>query len=137
MLGTCYHDIGSDPESEEREGKIASSMTRPHEGIWVSDTPAAQPGPRDISLPYPPRPPPNEITTILKKYFTGFWRRFTISTFMTRWIDLQVDITMGSTISPSLFIMAMKVIFDQPLIIGHQLCVRAEFVPRDCTKRLH
>ncbi|GFR82378.1 reverse transcriptase [Elysia marginata] len=48
---------------------------------------------------------PEDIQVMLDDYFSGFRMRFT-----TNWINLEVDIAMGCTISQILFVMAMEVI---------------------------
>jgi hypothetical protein len=47
---------------------------------------------------------------MLKMYFTGFAVRFSTREYITEWVDLQVEIAMGCTISPILFVMAMEII---------------------------
>ena len=47
---------------------------------------------------------------MLGDYFSGFWMRFSTNSYITDWINLEIGIAMGCTISPILFIMAMEVI---------------------------
>lgn len=53
---------------------------------------------------------PPEIATMLERYFQGFTARFSTKEYTTAWIELQVGIAMGCTISPILFVLAMQVI---------------------------
>ncbi|GFO03436.1 reverse transcriptase [Plakobranchus ocellatus] len=46
---------------------------------------------------------------MLDDYFSGFRMRFSTNNY-TNWINLEVGIAMGCTISPILFVMAMEVI---------------------------
>ncbi|GFO36928.1 reverse transcriptase [Plakobranchus ocellatus] len=43
-------------------------------------------------------------------YFSEFCMRFSTNEYTTKWINLEVGIAMGCTISPILFVMAMEVI---------------------------
>ena len=47
---------------------------------------------------------------MLDKYFDGYWMRFSTNSYTTDWINLEIGITIGCTISPILFVMAMEVI---------------------------
>ena len=47
---------------------------------------------------------------MLDKYFNGFRMRFFTNSYPTYWINLEIEIAMGCTISPILFVMAMEVI---------------------------
>ncbi|GFN89040.1 reverse transcriptase [Plakobranchus ocellatus] len=47
---------------------------------------------------------------MLEDYFNGFQMRFSSERYMTDWINLEVGIVMGCTMSPILFILAMEVI---------------------------
>ena len=53
---------------------------------------------------------PESIQVMLEDYFSGFRMRFTTSSYTTDWINLEIGIAMGCTISPILFVMAMEVI---------------------------
>ena len=53
---------------------------------------------------------PEVIQIMLEVYFAGFKMRYTTQSYTTDWINLEVGIAMGCTISPILFIMAMEVI---------------------------
>lgn len=53
---------------------------------------------------------PDHITTMLKRYYADFAIRFSSMEYTTEWINLQVGIAMGCTISPILFVLAMQVI---------------------------
>ncbi|GFN84733.1 reverse transcriptase [Plakobranchus ocellatus] len=53
---------------------------------------------------------PEVIQVILDDYFSGFRMRFSTNDYTTNWINLEVGIAMGCTISPILFVMAMEVI---------------------------
>lgn len=64
---------------------------------------------------------PSGITVMLKEYFSGFSLCFSTMMFRTEWIDLQVGVAMGCTISLIQFIMAMQVILD-----GERYCARTE-----------
>ena len=47
---------------------------------------------------------------MLDKYFNGFRIRFSTYSYTTDWINLEIVISMGCTISTILFVMAMEVI---------------------------
>lgn len=53
---------------------------------------------------------PENICQMLEKYFGGFRMRFSTTNFTTDWVNLDVGIAMGCTISPILFVLAMEVI---------------------------
>ncbi|GFO40901.1 reverse transcriptase [Plakobranchus ocellatus] len=53
---------------------------------------------------------PEVIQVMLDDYFSGFHMRFSTNNYTTNWINLEVGIAMGCTISPILFVMAMDVI---------------------------
>ncbi|GFO02404.1 reverse transcriptase [Plakobranchus ocellatus] len=53
---------------------------------------------------------PEVIQVMLDDYFSGFRMRFSTNSYTTNWINLEVGIAMGCTISPILFVMAMEVI---------------------------
>ncbi|GFO23788.1 reverse transcriptase [Plakobranchus ocellatus] len=53
---------------------------------------------------------PEVIQVMLDDYFSGFRMRFSTNNYTTNWINLEVGIAMGYTISPILFVMAMEVI---------------------------
>ncbi|GFO42668.1 reverse transcriptase [Plakobranchus ocellatus] len=53
---------------------------------------------------------PEVIQVMLDDYFGGFHMRFSTNDYTTNWINLEVGIAMGCTISPILFVMAMEVI---------------------------
>ncbi|GFR97667.1 reverse transcriptase [Elysia marginata] len=53
---------------------------------------------------------PEDLQVMLDDYFGGFRMRFSTSGYTTNWINLEVGIAMGCTISPILFVMAMEVI---------------------------
>ncbi|GFR94326.1 reverse transcriptase [Elysia marginata] len=53
---------------------------------------------------------PEDIQVMLDDYFSEFRMRFSTSDYTTNWINLEVGIAMGCTISPTLFVMAMEVI---------------------------
>ncbi|GFR86575.1 reverse transcriptase [Elysia marginata] len=53
---------------------------------------------------------PEDIQVMLDDDFSGFRMRFSTSDYTTNWINLEVGIAMGCTISPILFVMAMEVI---------------------------
>ena len=52
---------------------------------------------------------PEDIQVMLDKYFNGFRMRFSIDSYTKDWVNLEIGIAMGCTISPILFVMAMKV----------------------------
>ncbi|GFO10260.1 reverse transcriptase [Plakobranchus ocellatus] len=47
---------------------------------------------------------------MLNDYFSGFRMRFSTNNYTTNWINLEVGIAMGCTISPILFAMTMEVL---------------------------
>ena len=53
---------------------------------------------------------PEDIQMMPDKYFNGFRMRFSTNKYTTNWINLEIGIVMGCTISPILFVMAMEVI---------------------------
>ncbi|GFO32236.1 reverse transcriptase [Plakobranchus ocellatus] len=53
---------------------------------------------------------PEVIQVMLHDYFSGFRMRFSTNNYTTNWINLEVGIAMGCTISPILFVMVMEVI---------------------------
>ena len=53
---------------------------------------------------------PEGIQIMLEEYFAGFKMRYSTESFTTDWINLEVGIAMGCTISPILFVMAMEII---------------------------
>ncbi|GFN82174.1 reverse transcriptase [Plakobranchus ocellatus] len=53
---------------------------------------------------------PEVMQVMLDDYFIGFRMRFSTNNYTTSWINLEVGIAMGCTISPILFVMAMEVI---------------------------
>ena len=53
---------------------------------------------------------PTKIQRMLMSYYDNFKMRFTTSDYTTDWVDLQVGIPMGCTVSPVLFVLAMQVI---------------------------
>ena len=53
---------------------------------------------------------PKDIQVMLDDYFSGFRVRFSTISYATDWINLEIGIAMGCTISPILFVMAMEVI---------------------------
>ena len=52
---------------------------------------------------------PETIQVMLEDYFINFRMRFSTASYTTDWINLEVGIAMGCTISPILFVTAMKV----------------------------
>ncbi|GFN84192.1 glutamine synthetase [Plakobranchus ocellatus] len=52
---------------------------------------------------------PEVIQVMLDDSFGGFRMRFSTNNYTTNWINLEVGIAMGCTISPILFVMAMEV----------------------------
>ncbi|GFN73710.1 reverse transcriptase [Plakobranchus ocellatus] len=50
------------------------------------------------------------IQVMLDDYFSGIRMRFSTNDYTTNWINLEVGIAMGCTISPALFVMAMEII---------------------------
>ena len=53
---------------------------------------------------------PQPVTHILQEYFSGFMMRFSIKTYTTRWVLLEVGIAMVCTMSPFLFVLAMPIL---------------------------
>ena len=53
---------------------------------------------------------PEDIQVMLDDYFSGFRMRFSTNSYTTDWINLEIGIAMGCTISPILFVVAMEVI---------------------------
>ena len=53
---------------------------------------------------------PEAIQVMLEEYFAGFKMRYTTQSCTTDWVNLEVGIAMGCTISPILFVMAMEII---------------------------
>ncbi|GFO36198.1 reverse transcriptase [Plakobranchus ocellatus] len=53
---------------------------------------------------------PEDIQVMLEDYFGGFKMRFLTERYTTGWINLEVGISMGCTISPILLVLAMEVI---------------------------
>ncbi|GFR79179.1 reverse transcriptase [Elysia marginata] len=53
---------------------------------------------------------PEDIQVVLDNYLSRFRMRFSTSDYTTNWINLEVGIAMGCTISQILFVMAMEVI---------------------------
>ncbi|GFO40443.1 reverse transcriptase [Plakobranchus ocellatus] len=53
---------------------------------------------------------PKVIQVMLDDYFGGFHMRFSTNDYTTNWINLEVEIAMGCTISLILFVVAMEVI---------------------------
>ena len=53
---------------------------------------------------------PEDIRMMLDKYFKCFRMRFSTNSFTKDWINMEIGIAMGCTISPILFAMAMEVI---------------------------
>ena len=53
---------------------------------------------------------PERVKAYVMKYYEGFQMRFSTGEYTTRWVDLEVGIPMGCTISPILFVLAMEVI---------------------------
>ena len=47
---------------------------------------------------------------MLDGYFSGFRMRFSTNSYTSVWINLEIGIAMGCTISPILFVMAMEII---------------------------
>ncbi|KAK3750391.1 hypothetical protein RRG08_015884 [Elysia crispata] len=52
---------------------------------------------------------PEDIQVMLDDYFSGFRMRFSTNSYTTDWINLEIGIAMGCTISPILFVIAMEV----------------------------
>ncbi|GFN80226.1 reverse transcriptase [Plakobranchus ocellatus] len=53
---------------------------------------------------------PEVIQMMLDDYFSEFRMRFSINDYTTNWINLEIEIAMGFTISHILFVMAMEII---------------------------
>ncbi|GFO19623.1 reverse transcriptase [Plakobranchus ocellatus] len=53
---------------------------------------------------------PEVIQVMLDDYFSGFHMRFSTNDFTTNWINLEVRIAMGCTISSTLFVIVIEVI---------------------------
>ena len=53
---------------------------------------------------------PEDIRVMLDDYFSCFQMRFSTNSYTTDWIKMEIEIAMGCTISPILFVMAMEVI---------------------------
>ncbi|KAK3698837.1 hypothetical protein RRG08_028692 [Elysia crispata] len=53
---------------------------------------------------------PGDIQIMLDDYFSGFRMRFSTNSYTIDWINLEMGIVMGCTLSPILFVMAMEVI---------------------------
>ncbi|GFO37379.1 reverse transcriptase [Plakobranchus ocellatus] len=53
---------------------------------------------------------PEVIQVMLDDYFIGFRMRFSTNDYTTNWINPEVAIAMGCTLSSILFVMAMEVI---------------------------
>ncbi|KAK3790215.1 hypothetical protein RRG08_057862 [Elysia crispata] len=53
---------------------------------------------------------PEDIQVMLVDYFSGFRMRFSPNSYTTDWINLEIGIATGCTISTILFVMAMEVI---------------------------
>src|SRR5215469_5308480 len=53
---------------------------------------------------------PENIVSIIKCYFRDFKMRFTTPSFTTDWMNLEIGIAMGCTVSPVLFVLAMQVL---------------------------
>ncbi|GFS24343.1 reverse transcriptase [Elysia marginata] len=53
---------------------------------------------------------PEDIQVMLDDYFSGFRMSFSTSDYTTNWINLEMGIVMGCTISQILYVMAMEVI---------------------------
>ena len=67
---------------------------------------------------------PEEICRMLETYFAGFQMRFSAKEYTTDWINLEVGIAMGCTVSPILFVLAMQVLLKaaenkaNPAVLG-------------------
>jgi len=61
---------------------------------------------------------PVKVKDFVMKYYQEFQMRFTTAAYTTRWVDLEVGIPMGCTISPILFVLAMEVITKAAEIVG-------------------
>ncbi|GFR75782.1 reverse transcriptase [Elysia marginata] len=55
---------------------------------------------------------PGDIQVMLDDYFSGFRMRFSTNDYTTNWINLEVGIVIGCTISPIMFVMAVVVILE-------------------------
>ncbi|KAK3777375.1 hypothetical protein RRG08_035516 [Elysia crispata] len=53
---------------------------------------------------------PEDIQVMLDDYFSGLRMSFSTNSYITDWINLDIRIAMGCTISPNLFVMALEVI---------------------------
>ena len=53
---------------------------------------------------------PESVKNYVMKYYEEFQMRFSTGEYTTRWVDLEVGIPMGCTISPILFVLAMEII---------------------------
>ena len=53
---------------------------------------------------------PERLKGYVMKYYEEFQMRFSTGEYTTWWVDLEVGIPMGCTISPILFVLAMEVI---------------------------
>ena len=51
-----------------------------------------------------------DIQVMLGKYFSGFRMSFSTNSYTTNWINSEIGIAIGCTISPILFVMAMEVV---------------------------
>ena len=55
-------------------------------------------------------PVPNNIVDILKMYFSDFKMRCQTANYVTKFIQMQVEIAMGCKVSPTLFVLTMKIL---------------------------
>ena len=78
-------------------------MVGPGKYLQVGTTPNDSVGPRMYHVP-------EDIQVMLDDYFSGFRMRVSTNSYTTDWINLEIGIAMGCTISPILFVMAMDVI---------------------------
>ncbi|KAK3793679.1 hypothetical protein RRG08_014573 [Elysia crispata] len=53
---------------------------------------------------------PEDIQVMLDDYFSGFRMRFPTNSYTTDWINLEIGLAMGFTMSAILFVIAMEVI---------------------------
>ncbi|KAK3769751.1 hypothetical protein RRG08_046858 [Elysia crispata] len=53
---------------------------------------------------------PKDIQVMIDDYFSVFRMRFSTNSYTTDWINMEIEIAMGCTISPILFVMVMEVI---------------------------
>ncbi|GFR88377.1 reverse transcriptase [Elysia marginata] len=53
---------------------------------------------------------PEDIQVMLDDYFSGFRMRFSSSDYTTHWINLELSVFKGRSISPILFVMTIEVI---------------------------